>query len=197
MKVVAVVGTYRKAHTIETAVDEVLRGARDAGAEIETIRLLDKHIEFCTNCRNCTLTPGPERGRCVLKDDMEAILNTLEQADAYIFACPVNFFTVTALMKRFIERLVCYGYWPWGKIPKNRLTGGHKKAVLITSSACPAWIGRVAFRSTAQILKAAAKCLGAGSFRKLYFGSVAQCPDQTLPDAAKRCAYRAGRRLIE
>ena len=26
-----------------------------------------------------------------------------------------NFFNVTAVTRRFIERLICYACWPWGK----------------------------------------------------------------------------------
>ena len=198
MKVVAVVGTYRRGRTIDTAVEEALRGARDGGAETEKIQLLDKHIAFCTNCRACTQTPGSDRGCCVLDDDMAAILETLEQADAYIFACPVNYYSVTALMKRFIERLICYGYWPWGTgIPKMRLPKGQKQALLITSSACPAIIGRIAFGSVFKVLKACAKCLGAGSIRKLYFGTASINADDTLSENDKRRAYTAGQKIAQ
>lgn len=196
MKVVAVVGTYRKGRVIDTAVDEALRGAREAGADIEKIMLLDRHIEFCTNCRACTQDPGEQRGKCVINDDMDSILSTLENADAYILASPINFFTVTALMKRFIERLICFGYWPWGTYPKERVKKKRKKALLITSSACPAFIGRIAFRHTFSILKAGGKCLGAGKFRKLYFGTVAAQPEETLNDRNKKRAFTAGRKLV-
>lgn len=196
MKVVAVVGTYRRGRTIDTAVDEALRGAQDAGAETEKILLLDKHIEFCTNCRVCTQDAGIARGRCVLKDDLESILDTLDTADAYIFASPINFYTVTALMKRFIERLVCYGYWPWGTMPKNRVKKRTKRALLMASSACPAVIGRIAFRHTFSIMKACVQCLGAGLIRKLYFGTTALRPEDALGDKDKRRAYAAGRQLV-
>ena len=53
-KIVAIVGSYRKGRTIDTAVSEVLRGAADRGAATEKIYLIDKHIEFCNNCRACT-----------------------------------------------------------------------------------------------------------------------------------------------
>ena len=196
MKVVAITGTYRRGRTIDTAVDEALRGAREAGAETEKIFLLDKHIEFCTNCRACTQTAGTGRGQCVIEDEMEEILNLLDSADAYIFASPINFFTVTALMKRFIERLVCYGYWPWGTFPKPRIKKGRKKALLITSSACPELVGRIAFRHVFGVLKGAAQCLGARVIGKLYFGSAALGPDDALSDKQKRRAYAAGRKLV-
>jgi NAD(P)H-dependent FMN reductase len=196
VKVVAVVGTYRRGRTIDTAVDEVLRGAQEAGAETEKIVLLDKHIEFCTNCRVCTQTPGIARGRCVLDDDMEEILDTLDKADAFILATPVNFYTVTAIMKRFIERLVCYGYWPWGTMPKNRIKKGRKKALLIASSACPAFIGRIAFRHIFSILKGAVRCLGAGPIHKLYLGTAAFRSEDSLSTKDKHRAYSAGKQCF-
>ena len=53
-KIVAIVGTYRKGKVIDSAASEVLRGAESRGAETEKIHLIDKHIEFCNNCRMCT-----------------------------------------------------------------------------------------------------------------------------------------------
>lgn len=196
MDVVAIVGSYRRGHTIDTAVEEALRGARDAGAKTEKIILLDKRIEFCTNCRTCTQNPGNNHGFCALKDDMGGIIDVLENAEAIIFASPINFYSITALMKRFIERLVCFAYWPWGTFPKNRLAKGSKKALLITSSACPTLLGRVAFRGVFKIMDAAARCLGAGDIKRLYFGLSARTPDKTLDDKHRRRAYLAGQKLV-
>jgi len=196
MYIVAVVGSYRRGYTIDTAVDEVLRGARDAGAKTEKIVLLDKHIEFCTNCRNCTQSPGKTRGQCSINDDMSGIIDSLEAADAIVFASPINFFCITAIMKRFIERLVCFGYWPWSTFPKNRLDKGNKKALLIASSACPTLLGRVAFRGVFKVMSAAAQCLGSGEIKRLYFGLAARTANQTLDDKHRRRAYLAGRKLM-
>ena len=54
MKVTAIVGSYRKGGTVDRVIDEILAAAREAGAETTKIYLIDKHIEFCTNCRECT-----------------------------------------------------------------------------------------------------------------------------------------------
>ena len=74
-KVVAILGTYRKGGTLDAAVEAILEGARSKRATTSTIYLSEKHIEFCTNCRQCTQDPGPERGRCRQKDDLEAIVS--------------------------------------------------------------------------------------------------------------------------
>lgn len=65
-KVVAIVGSYRKGGTVDTAVDAVLAGAREHGAETKKIYLIDQHIEYCRNCRSCTQDPGETRGKCVI-----------------------------------------------------------------------------------------------------------------------------------
>ena len=55
MKVVAVMGSYRKGRTIDTLVDRAIRGLESAGAdaEVDKIILTDRHIEYCRNCGAC------------------------------------------------------------------------------------------------------------------------------------------------
>jgi len=195
MKVLAIVGTYRKGHTIDCAVDEVLTGAREAGADASKIHLLDKHIEFCTNCRTCTQVEGP-RGQCPIQDDMAGILDEIEGADGLVLASPMNFFTVTALMKRFIERFVCYAYWPWGtKAPQMRNKIKTKRAVLVTSSAAPAIIARP-LSKIVNVLKTAATVVGAKTVGVLFIGMSAMQRDQQLSERVKRKAQKLGRKLV-
>ncbi|MHC4636713.1 MAG: flavodoxin family protein [Planctomycetota bacterium] len=97
--VVGIVGSYRKDRVTDNAVTAVLEGAAQAGAETKKIYLVDKHIEFCDNCRACLQEKNVQgsRGKCVHKDDMEDILTEIEQADAIVLGSPINFSTVTAL----------------------------------------------------------------------------------------------------
>ena len=124
------VGSYRKDGIIDTAIDEILTSAMEEGAEVTKVYLIDKHIEFCTNCRTCTQHEGQKRGECVIADDMSTVLDEIERSDVIVLGSPVNFGTVTAVMKMFIERLVCFAYWPWGmNAPKVRNTLKVKRAV--------------------------------------------------------------------
>lgn len=198
-KVIAIVGTYRRGKTIDTAVDELLGAARESGCQTEKISLLDKHIEFCTNCRKCTQNKitGP-RDMCIHNDDMTEILDKIDAADAIVLASPVNWFNVTAIMKRFIERLICYGYWPWNSgWPKNRIKNLTKKAVLITASGSPEFMGRILFRGTFSVMKAAANCVGAKVVKKIYIGGAAVSQNQPLPEKYRRQACAAGKALAE
>jgi len=194
---VAIVGTYRKGRVIDCAVCEVLKGLEAEGVETSTVHLLDAHIEFCTNCRACTQEPGPQRGACVLKDDMAGILEQIDQADVVVLASPINFGTVTALMKRFAERLVCTAYWPWEShgFPKPRTKAKTKQAILVTSSACPGFIGRWLMPSALSALKQAAGCMSAKVYKALYFGMVADAKEDKLNDKGQDKAYAAGRAL--
>lgn len=198
-KIVAIIGTYRRGRVIETAVDELLAAARQQGAETDKIMLLERQIEFCTNCRDCTQMPGEKRGDCPLKDDMDNILDRIEEADGLVLASPINAGNVTAIMKRFIERLVCYAYWPWNikKAPQRRIQRLTKQAVVITSSMCPAFIGRWLMGNPARMLKGTAKFLGAKKTKVLYFGMVAISEKETLSEHHRLAARRQGTLLAQ
>ena len=137
-KVTAIVGTYRKGGIIDTAVNEILDSAKEDGFETKKIYLIDRQIEFCKNCRACTQLEGQGPGKCCIDDDMAGILAEIEGSDAIVLGSPVNFGTVTAVMKKFIERLVCFAYWPWGmNAPRVRDKEIRKRAVVVVSSAAP------------------------------------------------------------
>lgn len=196
--VIAIVGSYRKGKTIDSAVSAVLEGAEDVGARTKKIFLLDMSIEFCSNCRTCMQEQGgPTRGKCVHNDDMDGILEQIDRADAVVLAAPINVGNVTAIMKRFVERLAPYAYWPWGEAPSPapRIKRRRKKAVIITSSACPSFIGKVVYRSTQNLLKTAAKFIGADITKSLYFGLAAGKEDSQLSDRAMLNARKIGRKL--
>jgi len=197
-KIVAIVGTYRKGRVIDTAVDEILKGAQAHGAQTTKIYLIDKHIEFCANCRQCAQEKDAgRRGKCRHNDDMDQILREVDEADALVLASPTNFFNVTAVTRRFIERLLPYSYWPWtAKMgPKLRIKKPDKKAVIVTATACPAFLARILIRGPLRALKIAARCMGAKVGQTLYFGAVAQSPDATLDQKSLARAYRAGEKL--
>jgi len=193
VKITAILGSYRRGGIVESAVDELLAAAETCGAAVEKIHLLDRRVEFCANCRNCTTEPGPDRGRCLIADDVPAILDALEASDAFVLAAPVNFWTVTALMKRFIERTVCCGYWPWGGAPKPRRSRG-KRAAVITASAAPAIMARFG-TNAGKLLRRVARLLGAKQVDTLWIGLARRTSDAGLPDNARARARALGRRL--
>jgi multimeric flavodoxin WrbA len=195
VRIMAIVGSYRKGGVIDTVVDEILTSASHAGAEATKIYLVDKHIEFCTNCRACAQNEGPARGVCPIHDEMGPLLDQIEQSDAFVLASPMNFGTVTAVMKRFIERLVCLAYWPWGTAaPKTRSKRRDKRAVVVASSAAPAILARL-MTNMVGLLKSVAKLLGAGKVDLLFIGLASTQQQTDIGSRARKKARRLGEQL--
>lgn len=195
-KLVAILGTYRRGCAVDTAVDAVLAGAREKGAETKKIYLIEKNIQFCRNCRECVQEPGKLRGQCVIEDDMEQILAEAESADALVIASPVNFWNVTAVFRQFLERLLVYTFWPWGKAaPSPRDRKSSRKALILASAAMPGPL--IPFATGApRALKNAAKLLGAKPTAKLWLGLVSKDPRPKHSEALLRRAREIGMRLV-
>jgi multimeric flavodoxin WrbA len=195
IKITAILGTYREGGVIDSAVEEILASAREAGAETTKIYLIDRNIEFCTNCRVCTQQEGDSRGRCLLQDDIHDLLDELERSDSIVLASPMNFYTVTAVMKRFIERLICYAYWPWGKAgPKIRRRQKTKRAVVVASSAAPSLLARLTTRMV-SLMRGCAKLLGAKKVDVLFIGLVGGEQKADIGARARKRARRLGKKL--
>jgi len=62
-----------------------LKGAEEAGAEVENILLANKEINHCKACRCCVTS---ER-KCVIKDDMEYLISKYVESDIVVFATPL------------------------------------------------------------------------------------------------------------
>ena len=172
-RILVINGSYRDDGVIDRVVELAVDSLRANGASIDEVRLREYPIEFCLNCRACTQQPGDAPGECVHHDGMAALVERIEHADAFILASPTNFSSVTAVFKRFLERLVVYAYWPWGKpYPVYRKADSkRKKALLISSSAAPGVLGRWLFQSLRQ-LKITAKVIGAKPVGSLFTGTI-------------------------
>ncbi len=182
-KILAINGSYRDNGITDQIVKTMAEALQTAGAEVEIILLREYPIEFCLNCRECTQQPGEAPGECVQHDGMQELIKKIEKADGYIFASPTNFGSVTAIFKRFMERLVVYGYWPWGmNAPKDRKENTpKKKAVLVSSCAAPGILGRWAFGTQKQ-LKMTADTIGANTVGTLFTGLVSNEPHHRISE---------------
>ena len=104
------------------------------------------------------------------------MLNAIEAADAVVLASPVNYYNVTALFRRFLERLLGYVYWPWGQNgPAPRSKKQPRKAVLVASAGMPGFLIPLA-TGAARALRLAARMLGAKTVGKLWIGLTAGEP---------------------
>lgn len=196
-KILAINGSYLEGGVTDQAVDLMAQELETLGAEVEIINLREYPIEFCNNCRACTQEPGEAPGKCVQQDPMESLIEKVEAADAFILASPTNFGSVTAVFKRFMERLVVFAYWPW-KMNAPRLRKADapkKKAVLISSSAAPAILARFMFATHKQ-LKMTAKVIGAKKVGTLFTGLIASTPHRQLPERSKKKIAALAKKLL-
>ncbi len=105
MKIIAVNGSPRKKWNTHILLEKCLEGAREAGAETELINLYDIQFKGCTSCFACKLK-GNSVTKCIMKDDMEKILQDICECDVLILGSPIYFTSVTGEMKSFMERLI-------------------------------------------------------------------------------------------
>jgi multimeric flavodoxin WrbA len=81
--------------------EAVAAGAREAGAEVETVALHGMDIRPCHVCESCH---RPDAAGCVLLDDMQGLFPKLVAADAIVCASPIFWFTFNAQLKLCIDR---------------------------------------------------------------------------------------------
>ena len=194
-KIVAIVSSYRKSGTIDTAVQAVLEGARTKGAETHIIYLADQHLEFCTHCRKCTQTPAWKRVPCTQNDGLESILQQLEAADAIVLGSPVNHYNATSIFRQFLERQLGFLYWPWGQaLPTPQDKHLTRKAVLVSSAIMPGFCIPL-LTEAPKALRVAATSLGARTVGSLWIGLAGKAPHHSLSPRILARARQMGARL--
>lgn len=112
-------GSPRRNGNTAALLNSVLDGVYSNGKEPrdDFIFLHEKNIKPCNGCNSCKMD---ENGVCVVKDDMQEIYSKIGKSDLVILASPIYWWSVTAQMKLFVDRL--YG------INKNC---GKKKVMLL------------------------------------------------------------------
>lgn len=98
IKIVAICGSPHQGNTYE-----ILSFIKDAFPEIElnVLMLSEFNISDCIGCYSCV---NQGEMMCPLKDDRDALIEAMKNADATIFASPTYARTISALMKKFVER---------------------------------------------------------------------------------------------
>ncbi|MCB1954711.1 MAG: flavodoxin family protein [Rhodocyclaceae bacterium] len=193
-RIIAIVGSYRPGGVTDQLVETTLSAARACGAVTETVWLTDLAMRHCGNCRACMQVPGDHRGRCVIDDDVAAVLARIDQADGVVLASPVNIGNVTAITRMFMERCAGAAYWPWGRpAPRLRRTRPTRPVVLISASAAPAWMARL-FMGAAGALRQWAAML---DLRPLGFVWQGRVDRESMPidQSVRTRALELGRQL--
>ena len=98
IKILAICGSPRKGNTYEIL--EVLAYSHPE-IDFEILMLSEQHLKDCFGCYSC-INNGEDS--CPLKDDRNLIIEKMKSADGLVFASPTYARTVSALMKKFVER---------------------------------------------------------------------------------------------
>ena len=80
MKAIAINGSPRKGWNTDLVLQEALKGAADAGAEVEMIHLYDLNFTGCRSCFACK-RKGAELAKCFWKDDLSPVLESNARLD--------------------------------------------------------------------------------------------------------------------
>ena len=99
-KVLVITTSLRAKSNSDRLADEMIRGAKDAGHEVEHISLKGKDIRFCIGCLACQKTQ-----KCVLKDDAIEIAEKVKEAETLVFATPIYYYEMSGQMKTLLDRL--------------------------------------------------------------------------------------------
>ena len=97
--VLGIVGSPRRGGNTEILVDEVLRGAEEAGALTEKVILSELNVAPCRACDACGKT-----GERVQQDDMPALLEKMQRSRVWVLGTPVYWWGPTAQFKAFLDR---------------------------------------------------------------------------------------------
>ncbi|MBQ3311452.1 flavodoxin family protein [bacterium] len=100
MKKVLIISTsLRKDSNSEILSHEFMKGAKEAGHEVELISLKGKKIEFCKGCLACQ-----RLGECIIDDDVNAITKKIRESNVIVWATPVYYYEMSGQMKTLIDR---------------------------------------------------------------------------------------------
>ena len=99
MKVLGIIGSRRQNSNTRTLLEEAMRGAREAGADIDILDITEKAIAPCNGCDFCL-----DDGTCCIDDDMQHVYPRLLAADGIFIGTPVYFWNVSAQVKLMIDR---------------------------------------------------------------------------------------------
>jgi NAD(P)H-dependent FMN reductase len=102
-RVIGIVGSPRRNGNTELLVDEALRGAEEAGAEVRKVILDLVEIAPCRGCDRCQVT-----GNCVQSDELPALMAEMQQYDIWVLGMPIYWWGPSAQFKAFLDRWYAY-----------------------------------------------------------------------------------------
>jgi len=130
MKLVGILGSARKGNSM-ALFEAFAEGAEAAGADVESVWLKTLDFTPCRACESCFKT-----GVCIVKDDLQNIVELIDSIDALALTTPVQFGGPSAYMSMFFSR--CQQYFGRKyvlKLPDRPHAKSKGAGILIAASA--------------------------------------------------------------
>jgi multimeric flavodoxin WrbA len=104
MKISCLIGSPRKNSNSAAIAARFTETAASLGAEVDAVVLNQLNYRGCQGCMGCKTTSD----KCVLKDDLARVLESLKEADIIVMALPVYCSDVPGQFKCFLDRTYSY-----------------------------------------------------------------------------------------
>lgn len=175
-KVLILSGSPRKGGNSDLLCDEFMRGAVEAGHQVEKIRVQEKKIGYCLGCYACKDT-----GVCAIKDDMAEVMQKMVDCDVMVLASPVYFYSIDAQLKAVIDRSVCR----WTEVKD-------KEMYYIMTAADGE---RESMDTTLACFRGYADCVDGAVERGIIYGTGVYEAGEVKETAAMQDAYQMGKNV--
>jgi len=103
-KIVCLMGSPRPKGNSTTIAKRFCETAEKLGAQVTTFALNKLTYKGCQACMTCKT----KLDKCVLKDDLAQVLDSIRDADILVMATPTYYADVSGQMKTFIDRTFSY-----------------------------------------------------------------------------------------
>jgi len=100
-KILVLLGSPRRKGNSAILAEQIIKGAKSQKAIVETVYLHGKNIAPCKGCMSCQKKGS---NGCSIQDDMQDIYPKLIEAEGWVIASPVYWFTMSAQTKIFMDR---------------------------------------------------------------------------------------------
>lgn len=161
-RIVVISSSPRKDGNSAELCKQFVKGAKEAGHDVELFYLQDFRMSPCLACEYCR---SHDR-QCVIKDDADTIIDKIIQSDVFVLATPIYFYSVSAQLKILMDRMFAREY---------EIRDGDKKreSYLILTSGAPdheSMVGAVeSYRGFIRVLRTVEDkgvIYGTGAFHK-------------------------------
>jgi len=190
VKILAIYGSPRRKGNTALLLKNAVKGAIEAGAEVEEIVLRDLKMSPCLEIYGCK-----ENGRCVIQDDFQQVYDTLLSCQGLMLASPIFFYTVSAHTKILMDR--CQSLWVkkyWLEKNTSEKSTFTRKGLFISVGATK---GRRLFEGTLLSIRYFFEILDMELWRSLLYRSLDLEKDILGHPEYLLEAHRSGKELVQ